>query len=174
MNPATIIKKASANGVQLNISVAGKLVAVGGQREMDYWLPTLREQKNEILMELQRVDKFAKEPDKFAKAPNGATRTISSFRWRFHYPDGTVKEASYSPAATQVEALAGEPDAIKAELFEPLLRGPDAPLSQEERTTLLVWLGRINETDEALISAMLHQCQTDQEARDFFMGLAEQ
>lgn len=98
----------------------------------------------------------------------------SSQWWRFHHAQGDSKEASYSPAATRAEAMAGEPDAIKAEPFEPLLRQPHAPLSQEEETVLLDWLGRINETDEVLINAMLHQCQTDQDARDFFIGFAEQ
>jgi len=70
--------------------------------------------------------------------------------------------------------MAGEPDAIKAEPFEPLLRQPRAPLSQEEEAILLDWLRRIGETDEVMISAMLRQCQTDQDARDFFIGLAEQ
>ena len=94
--------------------------------------------------------------------------------WRFHYAQGDSKEASYSPAATHAEAMAGEPDAIKAEPFEPLLREPNAPLSQEEEATILDWLERINEKDEAIISAALHQCQTDQDARDFFIGLAAQ
>jgi hypothetical protein len=92
--------------------------------------------------------------------------------WRFHYAQGDSKEASFSPPATYAEAVTGEPDAIKAEPFEPLLREPHAPLSQEEETVLLDWLERINETDEAMISAMLHQCQTNQDARDFFLGLA--
>jgi hypothetical protein len=99
---------------------------------------------------------------------------MTSQWWRFHYARGDSKEASYSPAATHAEAMAGEPDAIKAEPFEPVLREPRAPLSQEEKTTLLDWLERIIETDEAMISAMLHQCQTDQDARDYFIGLAEQ
>ena len=103
--------------------------------------------------------------------PNQGT---TSQWWRFHYAQGDSKEASYSPAATHAEAMAGEPDAIKAEPFEPLLREPRALLSHEEKTILLDWLGRINETDEAIISAMLHQCRMDQEARDFFIGLAEQ
>ncbi|WP_091136575.1 hypothetical protein [Nitrosospira sp. Nsp14] len=103
--------------------------------------------------------------------PNQGT---TSQWWRFHYAQGDSKEASYSPAATHAEAMSGEPDAIKAEPFEPLLRQPRAPLSQEEEAILLDWLGRIGETDEVLINAMLHQCQTDQDARDFFIGLAEQ
>jgi hypothetical protein len=103
--------------------------------------------------------------------PNQGTR---SQWWRFHYVNRDPKESSFSPAATYAEAVAGEPDAIKAEPFEPLLWQPSAPLSQEEETDLRDWLERINETDEVLISAMLHQCQTDQDARDFFLGLAEQ
>jgi hypothetical protein len=94
--------------------------------------------------------------------------------WRFHYAQGDSKEASYSPAATHAEAMAGEPDAISAGPFEPMLRPPSAPLTQEEKTVLLDWLGRIGETEEAMISTMLRQCQTDQDARDFFLGLAEQ
>lgn len=104
----------------------------------------------------------------------GSAVTAISQWWRFHYADGTVKEASYSAEATRAEALAGEPDAIKAEPFEPLLRKPHAPLSQEEEATLLDWLRRIDETDEAIITAMLHKCQTNQDAKDFFIGLAEQ
>lgn len=89
-------------------------------------------------------------------------------------PDSTVKEASYSPAATHAEAMTGEPDAVSAEPFEPLLREPNGPLSEKEETVLLNWLKRIDETDETMIRAMLRQCQTHQEARDFFLGLAEQ
>jgi hypothetical protein len=104
---------------------------------------------------------------------SGAATTVSQW-WRFHYVNRDPKESSFSPAATYAEAVAGEPDATKAEPFEPLLRQPRVPLSQEEETTLLDWLVRINETDEVMISAMLRQCQTDQDARDFFLGLAEQ
>jgi hypothetical protein len=104
----------------------------------------------------------------------GRPVTAISQLWRFHYVNRDPKESSFSPAATYAEAVAGEPDAIKAEPFEPLLREPNGPLRREEETVLLNWLERINETDEAMISAMLHQCQTDQEARDFFIGLAEQ
>ncbi|PTR17200.1 hypothetical protein C8R31_101359 [Nitrosospira sp. Nsp2] len=111
--------------------------------------------------------------DVLRKAVQGAQGTPSQW-WRFHYTHREPEEASYSPAATHAEAMAGEPDAIKAEPFEPLLREPNAPLSQEEEATILDWLERINETDEAIISAALHQCQTDQDARDFFIGLAEQ
>ncbi|WON72880.1 hypothetical protein [Nitrosospira sp. Is2] len=111
--------------------------------------------------------------DVLQKAAHGANGTASQW-WRFHYTDREPKEASYSPAATHAEAMAGEPDAIKAEPFKPLLREPNAPLSQEEETTILDWLERINETDEVIISAALHQCQTDQDARDFFIGLAAQ
>jgi hypothetical protein len=102
----------------------------------------------------------------------GRAVTAISQWWRFHYVNRDPKESSFSPAATYAEAVTGEPDAIKAEPFEPLLREPHAPLSQEEETVLLDWLERINETDEAMISAMLQQCQTDQDARDFFLGLA--
>jgi hypothetical protein len=93
--------------------------------------------------------------------------------WRFYYANREPKEASYSPTITYGEALAGEPDAIKAEPFEPRHRRPVIPLNASDETIILKWLSDIEETDEEIINAVLKQCQTDEDARNGYLRDAE-
>lgn len=54
MNPAEIIEQATADGVILARSPTGTIKATGNQSVVDKWLPTIRNNKTEILCELQR------------------------------------------------------------------------------------------------------------------------
>lgn len=99
--------------------------------------------------------------------------TPTSHWWLFHYADRHPKEACYYPAATRDHVLAGEPDAITAEAFEPALRKPDEPLSEKDETVIRSLLADIGEDDEGIALA-LERCRTDQGAREGFLRLAEQ
>lgn len=105
-------------------------------------------------------------------APIGCDATISRW-WLFHYADRHPKEACYYPAATRDHALAGEPDAITAEAFEPVLREPDEPLSEKDEAVIRSLLADTGEDDEG-IAVALELCRTDQDARDAFLRLAKQ
>lgn len=93
--------------------------------------------------------------------------------WRLHYADHHSKEACYYPAATRDHVLAGEPQAIAAEAFEPVLRKPDQPLSEKDEAVIRSLLADIGEEDEGIALA-LERCRTDQGAREGFLRLAKQ
>jgi hypothetical protein len=161
-----IIKSASFDGLHLAITPEGQLHYSGQEDVVAHWLPAIRENKTGILVELARFNKLASEAD------NGKV-DISSRWWRFHYANRHAKEACYCPPVTRAEALAGEPGAINAESFEPTPRRPDEPLSETDEATVRKWLTDIDETDEDIINAVLNQCQTDEDAREAFLQLAE-
>lgn len=98
----------------------------------------------------------------------------TSIWWRFRYRDGTPKEAAFCPAVTHAEALAGEPEAITAQSFEPIPRQPNTPFSEQDEALIRVWLAGINETDEEIIAGVIDQCRYDADARAGFIHLALQ
>ena len=167
MSAAEIIESAFLDGMSLAITAEGQLHYSGQEEVVARWLQALRENKTGILVELARFNKPA------TKADNG-NADISSRWWRFHYTDREPKEASYSPAATHAHALAGEPDAITAEAFEPIRQLPDKPLSEEDEASVRALLAGIGEADEGMITVALEQCRTGQDARDAFLQLAKQ
>ena len=54
MTPAEIIEFVAEEGVVLAISTTGHIKATGDQAVIDKWLPTIRNNKADILYELQR------------------------------------------------------------------------------------------------------------------------
>lgn len=60
MNTAEIIEQATADGVILALSPTGTIRATGNQSVVDKWLPTIRNNKTDILCELQREYRRAK------------------------------------------------------------------------------------------------------------------
>jgi hypothetical protein len=166
MNPVKIIESAFLDGLNLAITPEGQLHYSGHKEVVARWLPAIRENKTGILAELARFNKPASE------VANVKTDILSRW-WRFHYADRRPKDAFYCPPVTRAEALAGEPGAINAESFEPTPRQPDEPLSETDKATIRKWLADIDETDEDIINAVLNQCQTDEEAREAFLQLAE-
>lgn len=55
MTPATIIQQAAEDGVNLALSPAGTIKAVGGQAAVNRWLPLIREHKPGIVAALQEA-----------------------------------------------------------------------------------------------------------------------
>lgn len=165
MKAATIIKDATAAGVRLTVSVAGKLMVMGERMTVNRWLPAIREQKAEILTALERVDESAMEV-------NAAQTDVSPSWWLFSYTGGGQKEVTYCPPATHAYAINGEPGAINAEPFEPIRRQPDEFLSEQEEAAILKWLARIGETDEETIVDVVQSCRIDADARQRFIQLA--
>jgi hypothetical protein len=103
-----------------------------------------------------------------------ASEEMRSGWWRFTYPNRGPKEAFYSPEVTRAEALASERKATGAEPFELVPRRPVATLSRREKDLIEHWLEQIDETDEEIISRVLEQCLTDQDARVGFLKRANQ
>jgi len=60
MNPAEIIEMATVKGVILTLSNAGYIKASGDQSAIDLWLPTIKQNKAEILNELLRDSRLEK------------------------------------------------------------------------------------------------------------------
>lgn len=167
MSAADIIISAFLDGMHLAITAEGRLHYSGSTDTVVRWLPAIREMKTEIHAELERVHKRAVEV-------NSANVDVSSRWWRIHYPDGTLKEASYCPPATRAEVMGGESDALTAEPFAPFPRQPNTPLPKKDEAAVLAWLRRIGETDEAAILDVLKSCHTDADARGYFIRLAQE
>lgn len=49
MTPATIVRKAHEDGVQLSLSASGSIKVVGGSVAVSKWLPTIRLYRDEII-----------------------------------------------------------------------------------------------------------------------------
>ena len=163
MTPAAIIKEAMADGVNLALSPAGTIKAAGEGSAVNRWLPLIREEKAGILVALQQAVTPA------PKVGTGDTATASRW-WLIHDPDREPLEVACYPPATHAEILAGRPDAIAAEPFEPILRRPTAPLAADDETAIREWLADIEETDPTIIADVLNQCRTDSDARGYFVG----
>jgi hypothetical protein len=116
---------------------------------------------------------LAKTADELVPDLAGDTAT-TFYWWQFHYADGGLKYASYCSPTTHDEALAGEPDAMSAEPFEPILRPPAEPLTEKEEGLVRTLLDAIGEEDEVVIARALEQCRTDQDAKDAFLEIAKQ
>lgn len=99
---------------------------------------------------------------------------ITSLWWRIHYLNRQPEEVSCCPPATHAEMLAWRPDAIAAEPFEPILRHPVTPLTEEDATMIRAWLTYIEETDEDIIADVLDQCRIDADAREYFIDRARE
>jgi hypothetical protein len=54
MTPVEIIEQATVDGVNLVLTTTGTIKVTGEQLAVDRWLPTLRQNKADILAELQR------------------------------------------------------------------------------------------------------------------------
>ena len=93
--------------------------------------------------------------------------------WLIHYPDRDPVEVSCTPDATHADILAWHPDAVAAEPFTPTTRRPSAPMTTAEETAIRAWLALIEETDPATIAEVIGQCQSDADARDYFIGQAQ-
>lgn len=155
MTPATIIREAQVDGVNLTLTLspAGTIKATGDGAAVNRWLAVIREHKTEIIEAL--------------KVGAGDTATASRW-WLIHYPDRDPLEMACYPDATHADILERHPDAVAAEPFTPTIRQASAPLIAEEITAIRAWLALIEETDPATIAEVIGQCQRDEDARDYF------
>lgn len=94
------------------------------------------------------------------------------YRWLIHFADRKPLTVAFSPAATHAAVLDVYPDALAAEPIEPGRRQPDTLLAGDQEAAILAWLSEIGETDQAIVADMLRQCRQDEEARQYFLGLA--
>lgn len=166
MSAAEIIKAAARDGLSLFIKVGGGLHYFGYEDSAARWLPVIRENKTEILETLRGQDIIT-------MGANMACADASSYWWRFYYPDGTIKEVSFYPAATRSHALRGEAGAIAAISFEPVRQTPGAPLGKKDEALLRRWLSQIGETSETTIN-VLEQCNADESMRNYYLMRASQ
>jgi hypothetical protein len=100
MTPATIIREAQADGVNLTLSPTGTIKATGEGVAVNRWLAVIRDRKAEIIDVL--------------KVGAGETATGSRC-WMLHYPDRNPAEVACYPNATHAEILERYPDAVAAE-----------------------------------------------------------
>ncbi len=56
MNPAAIIKEATADGVNFSLSPTGTIKATGEQTAVNRWLPIIRDNKPGILAALREAE----------------------------------------------------------------------------------------------------------------------
>ena len=157
MTPATIIREAQSDGVNLTFSPAGTIKATGDGAAVNRWLAVIREHKAEIIDVL--------------KVGAGDTATASRW-WLMHFRDLDPLECYFTEPATHAEILERHPDAVAAEPFTPTIRQPSAPLTASEETAIRAWLALIEENDQVIIAEVIDQCQQDADARSYFTGRA--
>lgn len=165
MTPETLIKAAIEDGVQLILTSSDTLTISGKRSAVQRWRPEILEHKADILATLEKRAGVAAEA-------NGVNSEIPHCWWQLHYSDRAPMHVAYCPPARLSEVLSGEPDAIAAEPYEPTKRRPDKPLSVTSETLLRQWLAMIGETDADTINDLLHTCQVDADAREYFIRLA--
>ena len=161
MTPKTIIESAAADGVMLAIAATGRIEATGDESKVVRWLPMIREHKAAIIAAL-KVDVTEGNP-----CGTGDTATASRW-WLLHYTDREPLEVVCCPEVTHAEILENDPDAVAAEPFKPTIRQPSAPMTAEEDAAIRAWLVLIEETDTVAIAEVIHRCQRDVDARDYF------
>jgi hypothetical protein len=83
MSPSVLIREAAADGVNLALSSAGAIKAVGDQAAVNRWLPILREHKPAILAALAHLDLPGVPPSSRPACPPRTWRTSrpATFRW---------------------------------------------------------------------------------------------
>jgi hypothetical protein len=104
MNPATIIREATADGVSLALSPVGTLKAKGEASVVNRWLQILKAYKSGILDALREA----------LNDTHRGTATASRW-WLLHYPDRDPVEVASFPPSTHAGILARYPEAIAAE-----------------------------------------------------------
>jgi hypothetical protein len=158
MTPVMIIREAQADGVKLSLSPQGKIIVAGNSMAVNRWLALLRQHKAEIVEVL--------------KAGTG-DRAATSRGWLIHLLDGDALQVICVPDMTEATILAAYPDAVAAAPFMPSVREPSNPMSAFEESAIREWLALIDETDPATIAFVLHECQRDDDARNYFLWRAE-
>ncbi len=109
---------------------------------------------------------------KVAVANSTDAKTVTAWGWLLHYPDSEPVAVYARPESTFAEVLLNFPGAISAEPIPAAPTRPNTPLTAKEETAIWAWLVLIEETDLAIIAAVLGNCRTDAEARAYFIGRA--
>lgn len=162
MTPETLIGAAAEDGLRLELTSSGTLTVAGKRSVVQRWRPAILEQKSEVIAALERLANAAAEV-------NVVNPEIPYCWWQLRYADRAPMQVAYCPPARYNEVMAGEPDAVAAEPFEPARRQPDTPLSATHETLLRQWLAMIDERDPDTIKELLDRCQIDAEARTYLL-----
>ena len=157
MSPATIIRRAQADGVSLILSSAGNIKAIGDGSAVDRWLPVIREHKAKIIDVL---------------ATGSSDEAATSHYWLLHYTDREPLEVTCSPSATHAGILERHPNAVAAEPFVHSIRQPSSTMPANEEATIRAWLVLIEESDPAVIADVLRSCEQDADVRSYFVRRA--
>jgi hypothetical protein len=157
MTPATIIREARADGVNLALSPSGTIKATGDGTAVRRWLAVIRERRVEIIDAL--------------KVGAGDTATASRW-WLIRYPDRDPVEVACCPPATRAEMMVAYPAASAVEPFKPIRRQATAPLTADEEGAILTWLAHIEEADAGIITEVLAVCRNDADARAYYLRRA--
>jgi hypothetical protein len=158
MTPVMIIREAQADGVKLSLSPQGNIKAAGDSVVVNRWQALIREHKAEIIEVL--------------KAGTGDIAGTSR-GWLIRFLNGDALQVTCVPDMTEAAILAAYPDAMAAVPFMPSVREPSNPMSAFEESAIREWLALIDETDPATIAFVLHECQRDDDARNYFLRRAK-
>ena len=129
MTPATIIRAAQSDGVELALSPAGTIKATGDGAAVNRWLAVIREHKAEII-----------------EALAGA---LTSWGWMLHFADREPLEVYCNPDATHAEILERYPDALAAEPIPGRIGHQATPEQEAELRALVAAVGAAYDFTEA-------------------------
>ncbi len=93
--------------------------------------------------------------------------------WTVHFPDLPPLQVVVRPPASSAEMEVCYPQAT---LIEPSkdswVQAPVGPMTPDQERAIKGWLSLIGETDSLKIANVLNQCQSDQQARHWFLEKA--
>lgn len=92
MTPETILERATADGVRLTLSDAGKLKVAGNAAAVNPWLTTIKENRDALAAIL--------------------SQTQTAWGWSVTYPGGRYLEIFCVPESTRAEIQAQHPGAV--------------------------------------------------------------
>ena len=158
MTAAAILRELAAAGVTLSLSAAGMIKATGEKAAVALWLATIKENKVDIITLLSEA--ASRKPCQAAS------------RWLLYFSDRKPLTVVFSPPATHGKVLASYPSALAPEPIEAGRRHPATMLTGKQEAMVVGWLTQVGEFDEAIVGDVLAQCRHDEDARQYFLGLA--
>jgi hypothetical protein len=134
MSPSVLIREAAADGVNLALSSAGAIKAVGDQAAVNRWLPILREHKPALLAALAHPNLSGVSPEFAVRLSNEDLEDIAAG----DIPLGAVQAFEQTAIAREAEDLAEFFEERSAILeFDAHLARPQAELEAAGMTATL-------------------------------------
>lgn len=148
------IRDARQHGLRIALNNSGSIVLGGRKSLIATWQPFFLQHNSEVRKAL------SDEKTKVAR------------RWLLRNAQDAALEVACSPAVSAQEVLWSHPGFVSADILTPPKGPPPSPMLPAERKTILDWLASIGETSPDCMADAINLCQSDPEARRYFLARA--